>query len=206
MRPLKIIPFLLLGALFSSKALALGAVSRACRFSDIPSSLKPVAGAFFTAIGGSSYSAVLPFTSIAEQGRYWIMESLTTDYLRTRYYLYAQNTTYERNPFVDSANYNKWQIIGGYSSPVWTAETVSDALKAAPRFSPYFANRGLLFSARAGDPKIITTDDWPSTQRATLGHHWYYDPVSKVAARMSDTTAYDCNLGDYGFGHGIFDR
>lgn len=198
---------LLTAASFSTEAFALGAVSRACKFSDIPSALKSVAGQFFVAIGGAPIAKDLPNRSLSEQATYWIMESLTTDYVRQRYYLYAETTSYTKNPYPESANYNKWQISGGDVSTIWTAETVSDALKADPRFSPYWANRGPLFSARAGDARIVVYyASVAGVQRATIGHHWYYDPVSKVTSRMSDTVAFDCNLGDWGYGKGIFDR
>lgn len=192
--------------LVATEALALGAVSRACQFTKIPSPLRYTAGQFFASIGGDPYVAELSNKSEFEQANYWIMESLTVDWLRARYYLYAQSAHYYRNPHPDANTYQMWMLYTSFYSKVWTAETVSDALIADPRFSPWYANRGKLFSGRAGNDKIIENLGTYHTQRASYGTHYYYDPVSKVTARLPDTTAYDCNLGEWGFGKGIFDR
>lgn len=94
----------------------------------------------------------------------------------------------------------------------WTSEQISDAMIADPNFSVYFYNRDKLFSARAGDPQIVTehpetlTDPTQRTYFKVVGKHYYFDPVSKATTQLPNTEATDCNLKNFGLGTGLFDR
>lgn len=202
-----------LTAALSNNAFAVGAVSRACSFDKIPSSLQVTAAAFFMAIGGNrNVIQNLPYASQYEKERHFILESLTTDYVNTRYYLYAQADIY----FIGtSANYypeyrNTYGLYKTYASPGWDAETVSQLVLQDSRFKIYFENRGPLYSARAGNTDIVERLDWSPVvfkNFKVVGHHKYWDPVSKKPFDLPQTVAYDCNLTDFGVMHsGIFDR
>lgn len=186
-------------------ASALGAVSRACKFSTIPVILQPDAAAFFYTLGAPYNVFQLPvYSSLAS--RWWINESLTVDWLSVKYYLYAYSVVsafhgqYGSHP-------GQWRNFATYSSPGWRADTIDPSIKNHPKLGYFFANRALLYSARAGyqyighdaDPLVYSTF-------SVVGSHYYYDPVSKVNGAMRATYATNCNLGNVGQDTGLFDR
>ncbi len=194
---------------FSNNAFALGKVSRACNFNTIPWGLKNVAATFFVkVIGAQPWVLGLPDLSDEDQKDYWILESLTTDIIYQKYYLYAAAHVYTIIGFVDDHQSNlnvyvkHWK---SYESP-WTSETVPDAIKADPLFTPYFANRRYLYSARAGDPAIVMKIQGAHGGQRFLvqGKHSYYDAASKLTADYGSSQATNCNLPSTGFG--LFDR
>jgi len=182
-------------------ASALGQLSRACRFDTIPTGLKNISVRFFYALGAPESVKTLPQLDSFHQSYYWINESLTTDYLRARYYLYAMSWTIG---YVEP----NIQTLEEYKSP-WGAQLISQLMKADPYFAPYYVNRETLFSARAGDPEIVRYDMWkfqPVLDKLTLGAHFYYDPNSKQTTRLPNTSARDCNLSNWGIGTGLWGR
>lgn len=194
----------LVAAFISVDAHALGAVSRACQFSTLPSFAKGIAVQFFEAMGAHPNVLSLPNESLNIQKQYWINESLTTDYLKTRYYLYASADIYGFVANPASSHYGQWQFHTGYQSPQWTAEEISEDMKRAPNFAPYYANRGDLYSARAGHPFIVEQPGAHWGRFIVLGTHYYYDHVNKLPGKLRDTKAGDCNIFDWGVG--LFDR
>jgi hypothetical protein len=192
----------------NSSAFAVGTVSRACAFSKIPTGLKTVAANFFVKLGADENILNLPNAPIDIQNRYYVLESLTTDYGFARYYLFAASGVYGPTSF--GANTNK--LLAAYKTE-WTSEQVSEAIRNDPYISPYYVNREYLFSARAGYDKIIQRWYWldgvDSANRFPInfkvrGWHSYYDPVTKTVVNLPSTTATDCNLSNLGIG--IFDR
>jgi len=177
-------------------AYALGAVSRACQFSTLNTAQQIVAAPFFVAMGAPTNILTLPGKSTSEQQKYWVRESITTDYGRVRYFLYAQSASYTYN-----YNNSRYELFASYSSG-WAAEQVAEYLQLDPNFSKFYANRGLLYSARAGRSEIITPDG--NFTFGVAGKHIYYDPVSKNVVALADTFATDCNLSNWGVG--LFDR
>ncbi|MQA40661.1 hypothetical protein [Rugamonas aquatica] len=184
--------------------LALGAVSRACQFSQIPTGMKNLAVRFFKAVGADDWVLSLPGKSNDIQNKYWILESLTTDYGRAKYYLYADSSVYGYMDYIESPWYHNWIHYTTYVSEKWTAETVSQALKLNPDFSPYYANRGDLYSARAGNPGIVEEVRFGFQKFVVMGEHFYFDPATQVTVRLKETRANDCNIPNLGFG--FFDR
>ncbi|MGW8392458.1 hypothetical protein [Pseudoduganella sp. HUAS MS19] len=185
--------------LFAQNANALGQFSRSCRFSEIPFGLQNVSARFFYAVGGPEYVKTLPQKSEAEQAKYRILESLTTDYTRFRYLLFAMSWVLDRG----GAN-GDWRQIAEYRS-IWTAESINAAMEVDPYFRPYYLNRQWLFSARAGSPLIA--EWWPGDGQAlVLGAHFYYDLAGKRTVRLPDSMAVDCNLSDFGLGLGLWGR
>lgn len=199
--------------LFMNSACALSQLSRACQFYSIPTELKPVAAAFFYALGADADVLTLPAQSAQTQANKFILESLTTDYGRVRYLLFASRVVYASTGVIYSTNLRIYSRSRTYDmNSQWTSEQISDAMKADPKFSYYYLNRGVLTSARAGHPKIIEsitnagTDTYGSQQFMVTGLHWYYDPVGKQIVRLPDSQANTCNLGNIGLGTGLFDR
>jgi hypothetical protein len=198
---------------YMNSASALGQLSRACQFYTIPSELKPIAAAFFYALGADADVLTLPAQSAQVQATKWVLESLTTDYGRVRYLLFATRIVYGGtgvNLDTGLLNYTRQRYLD--MSSQWTSEQISDAMKADPKFSYYYLNRGILASARAGNPKIV--DTMPYTEPTAIdalaylvvGYHWYYDPVGKQVVRLADSQANTCNLRNMGLGTGLFDR
>jgi hypothetical protein len=182
-----------------SNASALGQVSRACRYDTIPEGLQNISARFFYAIGAPSFVKSIPQYDVTEKSHYWILESLTTDYLRARYYLFAMNWALDQ-PFPPA-----YRLIQQVASP-WDAKEIAARMKTDPYFAPYYANRGDLFSARAGDPNIVVRVELPYAQILSLGAHYFYDPNSKTTTRLPDSSARDCNLSNWGYGTGLWGR
>lgn len=201
--------------IYTTNALATGAVSRACAFGEIPSYLQYVASTFFIVVGGdfAVINAVRNMPNV-DQYNYYIFESLTTDYVETRYYLFAQADVYQRvydwvyDPL--TSTYGHFKPYKRFTSPGWEASAVSLALKRDERFAVYYENRGPLYSARAGNPAIVEYAP-PATSISgpykVVGHHKYFDIAAKRSVDQGITVAYDCNLNNFGVTHsGIFDR
>ena len=196
-----------------NSAYALSQFSRACQYYTIPSELKPVASAFFYALGADADVLTLPTQPADVQARKWILESVTTDYGRVRYLLFATRIVYAQAGISNTTgliDYTRQRYLD--MSSQWTADQISDAMKADPKFSYYYLNRGILTSARAGNPKIVDTFQYtePTSIDAQafliVGQHWYYDPVGKHVVRLADSQANTCNLHNMGLGTGLFDR
>lgn len=197
----------LLTFLISGNAYALGAVSRACQFSTLPSAVKAPAVLFFQAVGAPLSVLQLPGMSDQKQKEYWINESVTTDYIKVRYYLFAIANVYGYVHDPLSTYYGMWQYATGYASPKWTAEEISQDMQLDARFNIYYRNRGPFYSARAGHSEIVIAQNMVRWGRfVVLGTHNYYDPVVKVSGTLRGTKAADCNLGEWGADKGMFDR
>lgn len=194
--------------LTAGNVLALGMVSRACPVADIPSSMKLAALTLFEVIGDAPIGSLTRIRGYNqnEQYNWWVLESITTDYGSVRYYLFAENKAYRYDDFK-----NAYFLEVGYKSPGWVAMAVSEETYKDSRFEIFFANRGFLYSARAGHKDIVQR--WSRKSPApgstplykdfwwVLGQHYYYDPVAKTVGYLGNTFATDCNLGQWGFGH-----
>lgn len=187
---------LLAGALLlacAQQASALSGVSRACRFGDLPLGSKTVAANFFVALGADPSNLELPNAPDSVQRSKYILESLTTDYGRVRYFLYASSAHY----YYASTYYGPLWYNFRVMKTTWTAQQVADALKVHPTFQPFYYNRGLLYSARAGASGILEEFS-PSMQFRVKGRHYFYDAATKVATELTPTSANDCNLTNWG--------
>ncbi len=192
--------------ILSNNAQAVGSVSRACRFDKIPPNAQHLASQFFFAIGADADVLLLPLQGPYTQTQYWVLESLTTDYGNVRYYLFATRLLYEWEQIQPGSN-GSGAILGHvFKSRLdsnWTNEQISSAMKADSDFAPYYLNRQLLYSARAGSPKIIEKlGSYESHHYLVLGRHWYFDASSGTVTRVGDSQADDCNLTNFG----IMDR
>jgi hypothetical protein len=210
-----------LGA-YSNSSFALGQLSRACRFPDIPPGGQTVAALFFSKVGAPSSVMDLPNQALGETSHWWILESLTLDWGQARYYLFAANKVFynssiQPNPIPgghDIYYYTPMNFADGtwmeYQS-AWTSQEITAAMRADPNFSPYYANRQWLYSARAGSPNIVERYNlnYPAGFNV-LGKHWYYDAQMGIRTNLADTSATSCNLTDMGnlssFSLGLFDR
>lgn len=196
-----------LALLSAGNAYALGAVSRACQFSTIPSGQKSLASVFFVDLGADLSVLQLPYQSAEIQQTYWIHEALTTDYFSVRYYLYAMANVYSLKSW-ESTYAGNWMFYAQYiSGQEWLPKTISNLMKYDSKYAMYFANRGMLYSARAG---LLSIGEYISPQGmagyVVTGYHWYYDPVSKVTGQLVSTRARDCNLQNWGQDTGLWDR
>lgn len=193
-----------------SQAHALGSVSRACRFDQIPIDLQRAASLFFYAIGADTDVLVLPLRDADTQSQYWILESLTTDYGNVRYYLFSARIVYE---WVElQAGQNGSGEIVGYKfrdrlDSAWTQQQISAAMRASPEFAPFYLNRQLLYSARAGSPKIVERLGADAVRHFLVkGRHRAVDAQSGALVNVSDSQANTCNLSDLGIGTSLMDR
>lgn len=183
----------------AQQASALSGVSRACRFADLPTLAKPVAAKFFVALGADQSNLDLPGAADSVQRGRYILESLTTDYGRVRYFLYASSAHY----YYASTNFGPLWYNFRIMKTVWTAQQVADALKVHPTFQPYYYNRQLLYSARAGASHIVEEFS-PTMQFKVRGRHYFYDASTKRATELQPSSATDCNLANWGIE--LFDR
>lgn len=182
---------------------SLGKVSRACPVADIPTGLKTAALQFFEVIGDASIGSLTPIVNKAyiDQKKYYILESLTTDYLQARYYLYAENRA--RRIYIP---FNIYQSIintdYNYKS-TWTPSSLPESIFLDPRFNIFFANRQYLYSSRAGNSKIVEyfpIDDNIARQTfEVVGRHYYLDPINNAQTYLGVSKARDCNLSNWGF-------
>lgn len=196
----KVASFLLLFCSFlSESAHALNGFSRACAFAEIPASLRGPALRLFGFIGTSGLTEwdFLLYEPEAKLWRYRINESITTDYGTARYYLYAENRIFYR-----SSSATSYSFVGEHKSGGWQAETMPSEVYEDSILQVFFHNRSLLYSVRAGNPRII--EDSPARSLGdkywVVGQHYYYDPVSKVQGFIRTSEATNCNLSQWGFG------
>jgi hypothetical protein len=184
---------------FAQPVNALSGLSRACRVGDFPTGSKNIAAQFFVALGADPTNVNLPDAPDSVQRTRYILESITTDYGRVRYFLYATSAQYYKaDTYLGPLWYNFRTM-----KTTWTAQQVSDAVKVHPTFQPFFYNRGLLYSARAGASGIIEEFKGP-WQFKVRGRHYFYDPATKVATELQPSSATDCNLTNWGVE--LFDR
>lgn len=189
----------------SGNALALNMFSRACPFSEIPSTAGlRTAAIVLSALLSTRPDYPLDYMLAAGYNDFqndWAHESITTDYVNVRYYLYAEHWTWFRTC---SGSQCTNQVADKYQSDGWVAETIPQPLLGMTNLSIFFANRAFLYSARAGWPGIIVhwNPPQPGTTRlsASTGRHYYYDPVGNQQVFLGTTVAYNCNLTQWGFG------
>lgn len=191
--------FSLLLMLSAASASALAPLSRACRFGDIPGTLKAPALVLFQYLGMPATLADLDRRTSNEQANYWILESITTDYGSLRYYLFAENRVYWKYSY-PGEYYPRYYLEFSYKSP-WAAQSLDPQIFPDSRLSIFNFNRKVLFSARAGDGEIVkkhVNSGYQTNDAVVVGKHYYYDPVSKAQAYLGETYATDCNLGNWG--------
>src|SRR3989442_14410643 len=84
------------GLLVCANSFALAGFSRACPWNQVPSSLQGPAARLFTLIGSAPFGKFDGLSSLPanQQARWWVLESLTIDWVSVRYYLYAENRLY----------------------------------------------------------------------------------------------------------------
>ena len=194
----------------ATPAYALGSVSRACRFDQIPVEMQHTASLFFYAIGAEAEVLILPFRGSDYQSNYWVLESLTTDYGNVRYYLFASRLKYIWTQIQEGQN-GSGAIFGYlYQSRLdsaWTAEQISSAMRTSPEFAPFYLNRQILYSARAGNPKIVEKLGVDPVKHYLIkGRHRAIDAQSGSLINVSDSEANTCNLTDIGIGTSLMDR
>ncbi len=132
--------------------------------------------------------------SPAEQEKYWILESITTDFFAFEYLLFAEA--------VVRRNAGMWYTEANYKSP-WTAEIFDGRMTADSRLAIFNFNRGPFYSARAGHPEILqyyatSTSGVSRDAFFVRGAHYYYDPASRRIGQIAASEASDCNLGQWG--------
>lgn len=193
-KPARIVLLLACSLLFS-EANALGTFSRACRFDQIPNGLQTIAATFFTLLGAPSWVRDLP--NHPQKDRYWILESITTDYTSTQYYLGARHTVYQWH----QGNYAGWLSKLTRDSGL-ARDLLDSSVLTDDKFKIFTKNRGLLFSARAGSAEIVERTDNiaganPFFNRwRVVGHHYYYDPRTRTNSVLNGSVAEDCNLSE----------
>lgn len=191
-------------ALACLPAAAVTGFSRACRFSALYTPAQRFLVSFIYLTGSAPWGKFdnLLNAPVTTQANYCVLESITTNYADTRYYLYAENKVYR---YYDARGQFVLQI--GYKSPGFITATLPDAVLRNQELFPYFANRGYgtFANARAGDPEILRY--WsPNPKSATLptddfeveGQHAYFDAVSGQTMNAGYSFARDCNLGEWG--------
>lgn len=153
-----------------------------------------MASAIFYSMGAAADTEYLE--NRADKGDFWIFESITADYLMLRYYLFAENRTYEWAPGVGT-----WNMILQYNSGSYRAQKIDDSITQAAVYKDiYNSNRQYFFSARAGASGIYDKPLNPTYPHRVLGRHSYYDPKTKESVKLPDTFAADCNLSQWGLG------
>ena len=85
-------------------------------------------------------------------------------------------------------------------------QRISDAMKNDPNFSPYYANRQIKTSVRAGNPAIYdqSLSSVHDNYYNVSGIHHAVDAVAGTLARRPDSETFDCNLANWDIA--IFDR
>lgn len=184
-------------AVVTSDALALAGLSRVCRFDWIPGPLQGPAARLFNIIGDAPAGAFdnLSGAPLAEKKKFWIIESLTIDWGSVRYYLYVENRVYYMSPT------QPWQEFRQMKSgPTWGQTMLPKEVTEDSSLRIFFANRALLYSARAGHANVIEKlNDPDSFQYRVIGNHYYFDPATKASARLGRTDIINsCNLSEWG--------
>lgn len=199
----KVCVLLMLGSTAGS-ALALSKFSRACRFADIPRPLQSTALDFFSVISTapSGKFNYLWNGTAAQRESAFIIESLTTDYGEVRYNLYAENQVYEAR-FDSRDTFIGFEYVRSMSSGGWTAEKVPDDVAKNSRFEIFFQNRGLLYSARAGNSEIIEqfplADPLRFWKFKVIGYHAYFNFNGNQTVTLGKSESTNCNLTEWGF-------
>ena len=197
--------------LASQNSYAQTGFSRACRFSDVSSVLQQRVAKFsvdyLAAPTWIQYYAAATDPTIAsyKQG-IWALESLTVDYIRTRYYLWASSVHYKNSPSEPTV----FRPFRDYQAP-WATNAWNSAALAALLSSEYQIfdsnNQGkIAYSARAGAPNVwemwvsygLAGDQPFYTKFKVFGAHYYWDPNSKQIVFIGTSTASDCNFGTWG--------
>ena len=189
-----------LAVLSASSSFALGGLSRACNFRDIPPQLQSPALVLFAYLDMPQKYLDLPSRSEDEKKQHWILESITTDYGSLRYYLFVENEVYRLKGSQTNAEFFR---VTGYRSP-WAAQSLDPRIFPDSRLSVFNFNRGTLFSARAGHKDIVQfyskTLSWREVDWfRVVGKHYYFDPVSKSQGYIGKSDATDCALSQWGF-------
>lgn len=146
----------------------------------------------------------LPYQRIEEQAKWWILESITTDYGKARYYLFAKARVYQTY-YVNILRTNsfRWEYRptqSFYLSPNgWDSLTINPKMYGDKRLDIFFKNRQFWFSARAGHPSIVEKFNDTKSVLAVAGVHFYYNPKAKTTNRLPSSVAVDCNLSQWGF-------
>jgi len=191
-----------IAVLSSSHVYALDGFSRACRFDTIPVALQGPAALLFYLLGAPASTATLNLLPGAD--RYWIFESITSDYGQVRYYLHAEASIYRWSPpFPPTGWRGDYVLSAGYTSGLFKAQEPAESILGHSKLDMFFSNRGSLYSARAGRPDIYTvqpTMQAPDTYRV-LGYHRYWNPAMQKAGVLDKSIATDCNLTNWGFGY-----
>lgn len=194
----KAIAVIAISVMISGEAMALASFSRACRFVWIPEVLQVNAAKFFVLLGADAGMLNLPFNSDLKR-RAWILESITTDFGETKYYLFSTSTPYSGTCLpgylCDAKNFSK----NATRFSRWAAQRPSDAVLSDNALKIFFHNRGYLYSSRAGRRDIYDVASADTLVYAIHGEHWYYNPRRREIVPMGTSKAVDCNLSNWGF-------
>lgn len=201
----------------SNAAFSVSKVSRSCNIGDIPSNLRVPVLSLLEVIGEAPIGSLTPIANfgnlvytIPELRKYWVFESFTTDYLKNRYYLYAE-AQLQRDWYNGVTGFflRDFKI---YKSPGFDLRSISTETFNDIKFSSIFSNRGapILANARAGHPNIVERWEYPNNvgysngspilSYTVTGRHYYYDPSTKQTFDLGYSQAVDCNLSNLGVG------
>lgn len=186
----------------SQGAYALDQFSRACRFDKIPTTLRGAAAFLFYMLGAPKDTAVMDLRG--DNNRYWIFESLTTDYGKVRFYLHAEaHVYYWSEPVPEIGWRGDYVRRYYYSSGPLRAQMPADSILRDSKLDVFFNNRGPLYSARAGERSIYVSLPTvvPVGHFRVLGIHRYWGPGAQKAMLLPKSVAQDCNLASWGFGY-----
>ena len=180
-------------ATYIAPSFGLGSVSRACNFADIPEVAKLPGLILFAYLGMPQQYLGTYTLSLQEQQKYWILESITTDYFAFQYLLFAEAQVYRKA--------GTWYTHANYKSP-WTAEIFDGRMTVDSRLAIFNFNRKF-YSARAGHPEILQYYSMPTSGDSrdaffVRGTHYYYDPNAKIMGQIAGSQATDCNLSNLG--------
>jgi hypothetical protein len=181
------------------RAQALDGFSRACRFDTIPVALQGPAALLFYMLGAPLSTATLDLLPGKE--RFWIFESITADYGEVKYYLFAEANVFVWSPPAPGWHGDFVRRIS-YSSSTYKAQRPSDGILKYTKLDIFFANRGVLYSARAGKTDIYDHLSEPlnSYDTKVLGIQKFWYPGG-VQGKLLNSTAIDCNLNTWGMGY-----
>ena len=224
----------------STSAFALGSVSRACSFLGIPENLRLSAALFFESINtgniplgflsGPIQTGSLENNRVSdvEMGKYWVLESISTDYANVRYHLAAEAKIFRLRSGSTYGN-RVMQQYAYYKTP-WSGHKLDPNITNYAKFKAFFsldrnAPGFVVYSTRAGNPDIIEKMDrtnfspgqlpnifpivgWTSTTpNSALKNYtdsfWvignhYWKDINGAQSHYSKTEAVDCNLTQWG--------
>lgn len=191
----------LVSLLIGHGAYALDQFSRACRFDTIPVALQGPAALLFYMLGAPKDTAAMH--QRGDNNRYWIFESLTTDYGRVRYYLHAEANVYSWSAPVPALGWaGDYVRRFYYSSGPFRSQMPAEEILRESALGVFFNNRALMYSARAGEGGIYSSFPTmlPMGHFKVLGTHSYWAPAAQTSMLLPKSVAQDCNLGNWGFG------